>query len=151
MLFRSTLTTPEAANIIQEYYGTLTSNCEVVLPSTVQLYSLNNLTSGAYTLTFKTAAVGGATVTLPQNQTLIVICDGTNVYNANTAAISALTSITLGSGTVGAPSLNYTGDTGTGLYHPASSQIAFALGGANAATLTTTGFRIPVGIAGGTF
>ena len=46
-----TLTAAEAANIIQEYQGTLTSNCTVILPPTVQLYSFKNNTTGSFTLT----------------------------------------------------------------------------------------------------
>jgi hypothetical protein len=37
------------------------------------------------------------------------------------------------------------------MYQPATNQVGFALNGANAATLTATGFLIPVGISGGTF
>ena len=39
-----TLTAPEAANVIQEYQGVLTSNCTVILPPTVQFYSFRNNT-----------------------------------------------------------------------------------------------------------
>ena len=146
-----TLTSAEGSNVIQEYQGVLTSNCTVVIPSTVQLYSLNNLTTGSYTLTFKTSAVGGATVTLPQNQTIIAICDGTNVYNAQTATISTVSALTLGSGSAANPSLAFISDTTTGLYLAASGQLAFAVSGANAATLSSSGLLVPVGISAGTF
>ena len=78
-----TLTAAEASNVIQEYFGTLTVNTDVILPPTVQLYVITNVTTGSYSLTFGTGAVGAATVTIPQNQSLILVCDGTNVYNAN--------------------------------------------------------------------
>lgn len=145
-----TLSVVEASSLIQEYTGVLTSNCDVILPSTVQLYSLQNKTTGSFTLTFKTSAVGASTVTLPQNQTVIAICDGTNVYNANTAT-STGNSLTLAAGSAANPSLNFVSNLTTGMYLPASSQIGFAISGANAMTLTGSGLTVVNGISGGTF
>jgi hypothetical protein len=146
-----TLTAVEYANVVQDYSGALTSNQIIVLPSTVQIYYLNNQTTGSYLLTFKTSAVSAATVDVPQGQTLTVICDGTNVFNASSASGGALTTITIDSGSAVAPSLNFVGDTTTGMYQPASSQIGFAISASNVATMTATEFLIPVGISGGTF
>lgn len=146
-----TLTSAEAANIIQEYQGTLTSNCTVVLPPTVQLYSLRNNTSGAFSLTFTTGAIGSLTITLPQNQTIIAICDGTNVYNAQTSTSSFINALTLGNGSAAAPSLSFLGDAVTGLYLAATHQLGFAVNGLNAGTLTESGLLLPVGINGGEF
>jgi hypothetical protein len=146
-----TLTSAEGANVIQEYTGVLTSNCTVVVPSTVQLYSLQNNTTGAFTLTFKTTSVGADTVVLPQTQTIIAICDGTNVYNAQTATSSTLGSLTLSNGTAAAPSLNFTGDTTSGLYLVGSAQLGFTIAGANKMTLTSTGLLVNAGIPGGAF
>jgi hypothetical protein len=145
-----TLTVVEATNTIQEYTGVLTSNCTVILPPTVQLYSLQNKTTGSYTLTFSTGAVGASTVTLPQNQTFIAICDGTNVYNAQTATSSG-TTITLQAGSVTTPSLNFLSNLTTGLYLPASNQIGFAVNGSTGMILSSTGLAITNGISGGTF
>lgn len=146
-----TLTSAEGANIIQEYQGALTSNCTVVLPPTVQLYSLQNNTTGSYTLTFTTGVSGGTTVSLPQNQTIIAICDGTNVYNAQTSTSSLINALTLGDGSAANPSLSFISSATTGLYLAASNQLGFAIGGVNAGTLASTGFRVPVGIVGGAF
>jgi hypothetical protein len=146
-----TLTSAEAASIIQEYQGTLTSNCTVILPPTVQLYSFRNDTTGAFSLTFSTGAVGGLTVSLPQNQTILAICDGTNVYNAQTSTSSFINALTLGNGSAAAPSLSFTGSATTGLYLAASNQLGFAVNGLNAGTLTATGLLMPVGINGGAF
>ena len=146
-----TLTSAEGANVIQEYSGTLTSNCTVIVPSTVQLYSMQNATSGSFTLTFKTSVVGGTTYVLQQGQTVILICDGTNVYNANTAQANVLSTLTLGNGSAAAPSLNFSGDTNSGFYLAATNQLGFSLGNTNKMTLTTSGLLVPVGISGGTF
>lgn len=145
-----TLTAAEAANIIQEYTGTLTSNCTVILPPTVQLYALQNNTTGSYTLTFSTGAVGASTITLDPNQTVIAICDGTNVYNSQTSS-SGITSITLQNGTAANPPLAFVGDTTTGLYLVGSGQLGFAVAGANGMTLTTSGLLVPASIPGGAF
>jgi hypothetical protein len=146
-----TLTSAEAANVIQEYQGTLTSNCTVVLPPTVQLYSLRNATTGAFNLTFETGAVGALTLTLPQNQTIIAICDGTNVFNAQTSTSSFINALTLGDGSAAAPSLSFLSDALTGLYLAASNQLGFAVNGSSAGRLTSTGLYLPVGINGGAF
>jgi hypothetical protein len=146
-----TLTSAEAANIIQEYSGVLTSNCSVILPPTVQLYSLRNTTTGSFSLTFRTAAAGAATLVLPQNQTIIAICDGTNVYNSQTATSSTISQLTLGNGSAGGPSLSFLSSATTGLYLAASNQLGIAANGANVATFTPNGLAVPVGISGGAF
>lgn len=146
-----TLTSAEASSIIQEYQGTLTSNCTVILPPTVQLYSFKNNTTGSYTLTFSTGAVGALTVSLPQGQTILAICDGTNVYNAQTSTSSFINALTLGNGSAAAPSLSFTGDAQTGLYLAASHQLGFAINGLAAGQLTPSGLLLPVGINAGAF
>ena len=151
-----TLSAAQGANIIQEYSGVLTSNQIVVVPSTVQIYSMQNTTSGSFNLTFKTAVVGGTTVNVNQNQTALLICDGTNVYSA-TSSTSNPTSVILNPGSVGSPTLSFLGNTTTGLYLPATDQIGFAIAGSNGMTLTSTGLTVTNsvtalgGIAGGTF
>ena len=151
-----TLSAAQGANIIQEYSGALTSNQIVVVPSTVQIYSMQNTTSGSYNLTFKTAVVGGTTVNVNQNQTALLICDGTNVYSA-TSSTSNPTSVILNPGSVGSPTLSFLGNTTTGLYLPATDQIGFAIAGSNGMTLSSTGLTVTNavtaigGIAGGTF
>jgi hypothetical protein len=146
-----TLTSAEASNIIQEYTGTLTNNCVVYLPPTVQMYSLQNKTTGSFTLTFRTSAVGASTIILPQNQTIIAICDGTNVYNSQTATTTVLTSLTLNNGSAAAPALNFTGDLYTGLYLAGTGQMGIAVNGLQGATMSTAGFISLYGIPGGSF
>lgn len=145
------LTSSEATSIIQEYIGVLVSNCTVVLPPTVQLYSFQNKTTGSFTLTFTTGVMGGTTINLPQNQTIIAICDGTNVYNAQTSTSSFINALTLGDGSDTAPSLSFLSDATTGLYLAASGQLGFAISGSSAGKLTANGLLLPVGINGGAF
>ena len=74
-----TLTSAQAANVIQNYTGTLTSNQIIVVPSTVQTYYVSNNTTGSYTLTFKTSGVG-TQIAVPQSNNAIIVSDGLNVY-----------------------------------------------------------------------
>jgi hypothetical protein len=147
----TTLTSAQAANTIQEYSGVLTSNQIIVVPSTVQLYTFTNNTTGAFTLTIKTAVVGGATIVVPQGDSLVLICDGTNVYNAASGSSSSLTSLTLGNGSLAVPSLKFTGDTNTGLYLPTSGKLGFVIANTLAGYFDSTGFYSTNGIKGGGF
>jgi hypothetical protein len=147
----TTLSAVQYANVVQEYFGVLTSNQIIVLPSTVQIYYLNNQTTGSYSLTFKTSSSGAATITVPQGQTMTVDCDVTNVFNASSATGGSISSLTINAGSAAAPSLNFTSNTTTGVYQPATGQIAMALNGTNALTLSSTGLAVPAGISGGTF
>ena len=148
-----TLSAVEYANVVQDYTGALTSNQIIILPSTVQIYYLRNQTTGSFSLTFQTSAVGGGTVSVPQGQTLTVICDGTNVFNSSSAAGGTLSNlaITLAPGSAASPALNFTGNTNTGIYQPSSNQVAMSLAGVNALTLTSAGLFVPAGVSGGTF
>jgi len=146
-----TLTSAQAKNVVQSYTGVLGLNLTVIVPPTVQLYALRNVTTGSYTLTFSTGVVGGTTLVLPQNQTIIAICDGTNIYNANSATSSFINSLTIGNGSSSAPSLNFQGDNTTGLYLAASGQLGFAIAGQPAGQLTANGLLLPDGIDGGAF
>jgi hypothetical protein len=147
----TTITAAQAANTIQEYSGVLTSNQIIVVPSTVQLYAITNSTTGSYSLTVKTAVGGTASVAIGQGLTVVAICDGSNVFNANSGSGGSLSNITLVPGSAAIPPLNFVGNNSTGLYLPASNQMAVTLNGVNAATFTSTGFLVPVGIGGGTF
>jgi len=137
-----TLTAAEASNIIQEFSGVLTSNCIVILPSTVQLYSIQNSCTGAYSVTFKTSAVGATTYVVPANNTALLICDGTNVYSANTSTVTSITSASLTAGSITSPSLNFSANTSTGLYLPGVGQLGLTVNGSGGLILTTSGVTI---------
>jgi hypothetical protein len=152
-----TLSSAQAANTIQLYAGTLTANQTVVVPSTVQLYSITNNTTGSFTFTVRTAVSGGAAVTIAQNTSLILICDGTNVYNAASGASSSITSLTVGNGSLAIPSVKFSGDVNTGLYLPSTGQLGFVVGNTQAGYFDSTGLTVNNagtflgGVSGGTF
>jgi hypothetical protein len=138
-----TLTASEAANTIQKYTGTLTSNVTVVVPQTVQVYYITNQTNGGgpgYQITFTTGA-GGATATVPAGQQVILLCDSVNLLNASTVAVGAI-NVSLVDGTSGAPALNFASETSTGIYRPGSGEFGIAILGSQLFSLTATGLEI---------
>jgi len=86
-----TLTTAEAANLIHTYFGALTGNINVILPTVIQQYTIYNNTTGAYTLTVKTSAGTGYTIT--QGYRVIVYCDGTDILSSSTLATGSVSSV----------------------------------------------------------
>jgi hypothetical protein len=150
-----TLTNNEAANNIQEYVGNLTSNSIVTFPAVVNLYVISNqVTDNGFTFTVTTGL--GFTATIPPGQQATLICDGTNFLNANTTQAGA-NAISLIDGTVGTPSLNFAGETSTGLYRPAAGELGISVLGTKRVGVTATGVSVTgsgtftTGIAGGTF
>jgi hypothetical protein len=136
-----TLTSTEAANVIQKYTGALSSNVTVTMPQTVQIYYITNQTTGAYTITFTTGASGGATATVPTAQQIILLCDSVNLYNASTIAAGA-TSVTLSNGAVGAPALSFASETTTGVYRPASGEFGISILGVQRLDVTASGITV---------
>jgi hypothetical protein len=146
-----TLSSVEAANTMQVYSGALASQQTIIVPSTVQLYAITNNTTGAQSFIVRTAVGGGGSVTIAQSTSVIVTCDGTNVYNAASGSASTLNSITLGNGSTASPSLKFSGDATTGLYLPASGQLGFVVSNTLAGYFSSTGLTVTNGISGGTF
>jgi hypothetical protein len=153
------LSSANAKSVIQTYSGTLTANLLVLVPPTVQIYSFLNSVGtggGAYSLSFGVSnstgtAAAGTTVTAPNNQAVLAISDGTNMYNANSASLGTVSSVLLGNGSSASPSLAWQNDSSSGFYSPGSGQIGFAIGGTSVGVLTATGLRLTAGINGGSF
>jgi hypothetical protein len=153
-----TLTSSEAANVVQKYTGTLTGNVTIILPQTIQVYYITNQTNGgafSYTITFTTNS-GGSVATVPAGQQATLVCDSVNLLNANTVLAGA-SSISLIDGLVGSPSLNFASETSTGIYRPAAGQFGISILGVQLFGLSATGLTIygtgtfTGGISGGTF
>ncbi len=148
------LTATEAANQFIELTGALTANINVTVPAAARLFMIYNATSGAYTLTVKTAA--GSGIVAPQGLRVMLECDGTNVivpvnglvgdlyiaagtetiYGSNSEALSVRNS---SSGSSGRTSLGYSQSSGYGrlfAYNDASpgwKPLALNEGGVSAA------------------
>ena len=152
-----TLSGSELNRIAYKFTGTLTSNVNIVVPSTVQQYWVNNGTTGAFTLGVKTSA-GSATL-VTQGETAILYCDGTNIISATTSSVFAGTVPVAqgGTGAVTAPSaLTNLGGTGIGTSvftaattAAARSAIAAAASGANSDITSITGLTTPLTVAQG--
>lgn len=152
-----TLTPNEAGNTIQQYVGTLTGNVTVNYPPTVNLYVVSNQTvDNGYTLTLTTGIPSSATAIIPVGQQATLICDGTNMLNANSISAGA-TAITLVNGTEGSPSLSFAFEPSTGIYRPGTGQMNISLLGNNLVEYTAAGMNVigtgnfEDGIFGGTF
>lgn len=147
-----TLTSAEAANVVQKYIGTLSGAVTVEIPQTVQVYYISNQTTdpGPYDITFTTGVGGSNTAIVPAGNQVILLCDSVNIYNATTISAGASVS-SLSDGTVVNPSLNFSSETNTGMYRPGSGEIGWSVLGVNEMTLAVSGLTVPSGISGGVF
>lgn len=152
-----TLTPNEAGNTIQQYVGTLTGNVTVNYPPTVNLYVVSNQTvDNGYTLTLTTGIPSSATAIIPVGQQATLICDGTNMLNANSISAGA-TAITLVNGSVGSPSLSFAFEPSTGIYRPSAGKMNISILGTNKVEFSAAGMNVSGtgnftgGIFGGTF
>lgn len=133
------LTLTEAANVVQTYTGVLTSNCDVVFPSIVQVYFVSNFTTGAFNLRFKNVGAG-TNVSIPQGQSAILFSDGINVINAATTT-AGVTQVAYGPGTVSAPSVSING-TDNGFFSPNSGAVSFSASGVEAVRMAAASLQV---------
>jgi len=133
-----TLTPSQAQNTIIKVTGALTGAVTVQFPAAVQVYFVLNQTTGAFNVTFETGVVGGLTATLQPNQQATLVCDSVNILNATTVITGAL-AVSLIDGSVGAPSLNFSTETNTGMYKAGTNQIGWAVAGVAKMRLTSDG------------
>jgi hypothetical protein len=71
-----TLTEAEGLAASFEFNGTLTSNMIVIVPNNMPVFAVENLTTGAFTLTVKTAAGTGQVIA--QGEISMLYCNGAN-------------------------------------------------------------------------
>lgn len=148
-----TLTSAEASNVIQKYTGTLSGNVTIIVPPTVQVYYVINDTDGGvsgYTVTVSTGS--GSTATLTSGNQATLVCDSVNILNANTI-LAGTANISLNNGTVATPSLNFAGETSTGVYRASAGQFNISILGINRFTVAATGVTANGGVSAttGTF
>jgi hypothetical protein len=79
-----TLSTFQLNRVAYNLFGALTGNRAIIVPATVQQYWITNATTGAFTLTVKTAA--GTGIVVPTGESQILYCNGTNVVQGQTSA-----------------------------------------------------------------
>jgi hypothetical protein len=152
-----TLTASEAANTIQIYTGTLSGNVTIIVPPVINLYVISNQCSaGAFTLTISTGIGGGNTATVPAAGQATLICDATNILNANTTQAGG-TAFSLVNGSAASPSLNFGSETNTGIYRPGAGRFGISVLGTQIVDVDATGLEVTgsgnftTGISGGAF
>jgi hypothetical protein len=136
----------------------LASSVTVFVPATVQQYWVNNETMGPYTL--ELAAVGGGpAVTVPQGESNIYYCDGTDIVQATTTASFGGT-LGIGQGGTGSSTkegalFNLGGSgIGTAVFtalttSAARTAISAAGAGANSDITSLSGLTTPLSVAQG--
>lgn len=89
-----TLSGSELNRVAYNFTGALTGNRNVIVPNTIQQYWVTNNTTGAFTLTVKTASLSGQIVNASSSS--ILYSNGSQVVDADTGGISLPLPITQG-------------------------------------------------------
>ena len=153
-----TLTSSEASNVIQKYTGTLSGDVTIIVPPTVQVYYIQNATDGTianYSVTISTNT-GGSNAVIGSNQQATLICDSSNLTNANTV-LAGSTAIGLVNGSVSSPAMYFASEPTTGIYRATAGQFNIGILGTNRFTANASGITIngtgifSGGVSGGTF
>jgi hypothetical protein len=151
-----TLTGTNLNRIAYQFSGVLTANMQIIVPNTIQQYWIRNTTTGAYSLTVKTAA--GTGISVVQNGAAILYCDGTNVVEADTNNLSTPIGIAqggTGATTAGTALINLGGTSlGIGIFTAVNAAVArasigAAASGANADITSLTGLTTPLSVSQG--
>lgn len=173
----TTLTSAQAANLLQDYSGSATQALEVIVPGSVAQYYAANLTTGTGTVTVKTAT--GSGVAMANSTHKILKCDGSTVFEAVSANAGTITTIatatgltggpittsgtiglanpldvsgqilTIGPGTSTAPAYSFNGRADMGLFSPAAgvAGISYGTSGAFVVTYASSG-NVGIGATG---
>jgi hypothetical protein len=78
--------TDEARNACLNLTGALTADRNVIVPSVSKAYIVRNSTTGGFAVTVKTAA--GTGVAVSAGTSVLVFCDGTNVFTLTTGDVT---------------------------------------------------------------
>jgi hypothetical protein len=105
-----TLSGSELNRVSYNFTGALIGNRNIIVPNTIQQYWVTNNTTGAFTLTVKTAALSGVAVNA--SSSAILYSNGSQVIQAETAGISVPLPVAQG---------------GTGAITPAAAQVNLGL------------------------
>lgn len=134
-----TLTQVQCQNVRILLTGTLSGNVTINFPSGVSgFWIVDNSTTGSFTVTLASAGAGPLTVLAVQNANTFIWSDGTDVYLADNAPITAGTGISVSGATVAlqTPVTAANGGTGQTTYTNGQLLIGNASGGLTKATLT---------------
>lgn len=140
-----TLTAVEAGNGIIELTGALTGNRSVIVPSSpTRPWIIRNATTGAFTVTVKTAV--GTGVVVAQGQNAAVFCDGTNVWAGESWAAPLASPALTGNPTAPTPA-RFDSDTSIAT----TEFVQRALGGFSAVNAASAAYTLTVANGGNLF
>lgn len=92
-----TLSGSELNKTALKFTGAIAGNLDIIVPSTVQQYWVDNSTTGAFTFGVRTTTQASPGVSISNGSTrMILYCNGTSVVNADTNGLSAPITITEG-------------------------------------------------------
>jgi hypothetical protein len=134
-----TLTQDQCQNVHILLTGVLTANVTVNFPSGVSgFYIVDNVTTGAFTVTLASAGAGPLAVTARQDANTFIWSDGTDVYLADSSPLNAGTGIVISGTTVSlqTPVTAANGGTGSTSYSNGQLLIGNTAGGLTKTTLT---------------
>ena len=134
-----TLNQTQCQNVRILLTGTLSGNVIINFPSGVSgFWIVDNSTTGSFTITLASAGAGPLTVLAVQNANTFIWSDGTDVYLADNAPITAGTGISVSGTTVAlqTPVTAANGGTGQTTYTNGQLLIGNASGGLTKANLT---------------
>jgi hypothetical protein len=134
-----TLTQTQCQNVRILLNGTLSGNVTIYFPTSVSgFWIVDNSTTGSFTVTLASNGGGLLTVLAVQNANTFIWSDGTDVYLADNAPITAGTGISVAGATVAlqTPVTAANGGTGQTTYTNGQLLVGNASGGLTKATLT---------------
>ena len=134
-----TLTQDQCQNVHILLTGNLTGNVTVNFPSGVSgFYIVDNVTTGAFTVTLASAGAGPLSVAAVQDANTFIWSDGTDVYLADNAPVTAGTGISIVGTTIAlqTPVTAANGGTGSTSYSNGQLLIGNTAGGLTKTTLT---------------
>lgn len=122
-----------------KFTGVLSSNQIVVVPNIAKGWVINNQTTGAFTLTFKTSA-GSASAAIPQGTYTNVWCDGNNGINVSPYSG---TGIDLVDGSAAAPAYSYLNENKSGWYRWGTQDLRLSINSVDILQVTGAGAATP--------
>jgi hypothetical protein len=109
-LVMSDATISNARNAVIKLTGTITGNQIVTIPDSIEkVYIINNNTTGAFTVQFKTVSGTGPTFSATDKGIKIVYSDGTDIIEASSTTLGNITTGTINSGAITSGAITATG------------------------------------------
>lgn len=128
-----------AQNKIITLVGVPASATSVNVPAIPSVYNIRNQATGSQQVFVGVTGIVNFSVLIPPFTNVIIVCDGTNVYNFSS---TAGTTSSFEAGSAAAPSINFQPEPTTGLYWPGAMSVGIALGGIDSARFTAAGLTI---------